>query len=208
MTTLREKLLGIINCQEGENIKKAYYKQSLIYHPDRTTGDEEKFKEINRAYTLLTNPDKFKEVEEEEEVIINEINTIKDFLRYNDIEYTKENAEVEYYRKIIKTIMEQFTYLLNFTWRKKHSRFRKLNQYILYDIIDLLDSTHQDIQKIITTNRYLIDLDRLETMVFIVHSSREKIYDTKIPIDNNKLVDMFNFILKALEERPLWDLLI
>ncbi len=208
MTTLREKLLGTLHCQEGDNIKKAYYQQALIYHPDRPTGDEEKFKAINRAYTLLTNPEKLEEAERQQEVITTEITTIKEFLQNNGIEYVREDADVEYYRKTMRTIMDQFTHLLDYPWRYIPSRFRYINQYILNDIIELLDSTHRDIQTIIATNKYLLDLDRLETMVFIVHNTREKLYDDKIPIDNNKLVDMFNFLLKALEERPLWELLI
>lgn len=42
-----------------EEIKKAYRKLALKYHPDRTNGDkaaEERFKEINEAYAVLTDP--------------------------------------------------------------------------------------------------------------------------------------------------------
>jgi DnaJ-class molecular chaperone len=36
-------------------IKKAYQRLAMIYHPDRKTGDEEKFKKINEAYNVLNN---------------------------------------------------------------------------------------------------------------------------------------------------------
>lgn len=35
-------------------IKKQYHKLALLYHPDKSTGNEAKFKEINEAYQYLT----------------------------------------------------------------------------------------------------------------------------------------------------------
>ncbi|KAF0271750.1 hypothetical protein FOG51_03131 [Hanseniaspora uvarum] len=37
-----------------EQIKKAYRKQALKYHPDRPTGDTEKFKELSKAFQILS----------------------------------------------------------------------------------------------------------------------------------------------------------
>ena len=45
----------------ADEIKKAYRKKAIQYHPDRNPGDkaaEEKFKEAAEAYEVLSNPDK------------------------------------------------------------------------------------------------------------------------------------------------------
>jgi DnaJ family protein C protein 7 len=49
------KILGVSkDCTEAE-IKKAYRKESLIHHPDKG-GDEEKFKLVAEAFSVLSDP--------------------------------------------------------------------------------------------------------------------------------------------------------
>lgn len=50
------KILGVSPKASPEELKKAYRKLATQYHPDKSTGDEEKFKEISEAYQALTNP--------------------------------------------------------------------------------------------------------------------------------------------------------
>ena len=50
--------LGINRNASQEEIKKAYKKMSMQHHPDRTGGDDSKFKEINEAYQNLSDPQK------------------------------------------------------------------------------------------------------------------------------------------------------
>ncbi len=55
------EVLGVPRTATEEEIKKAYRKLALQYHPDRNPGDkeaEEKFKEIAEAYAVLSDPEK------------------------------------------------------------------------------------------------------------------------------------------------------
>ena len=54
-------LLGVQKSASPDEIKKAYRKMAHQYHPDKTSGDkvaEVKFKEVNNAYEVLSDPQK------------------------------------------------------------------------------------------------------------------------------------------------------
>ena len=61
------KVLGVRNTATPDEIKKAYRTLAKKYHPDKTKGDktaEEKFKEINEANEVLSDPEKRKKYDQ------------------------------------------------------------------------------------------------------------------------------------------------
>jgi curved DNA-binding protein len=61
-------ILGVPQTATDDDIKKAYRKLAMQFHPDKNPGKEkwanEKFKEINEAYGVLGNPDKRKQYDQ------------------------------------------------------------------------------------------------------------------------------------------------
>ena len=55
------KILGVERKASADEIRKAYRKLALKYHPDRNPGDkaaEDRFKDLNEAYQVLSDTDK------------------------------------------------------------------------------------------------------------------------------------------------------
>ena len=52
------EVLGVAKGASADELKKAYRKAAVKYHPDKEGGDEEKFKEVNEAYDVLKDAQK------------------------------------------------------------------------------------------------------------------------------------------------------
>ena len=52
------EVLGISKNASEDEVKKAFRKLAVKYHPDKEGGSEEKFKEINEAYEVLKDKQK------------------------------------------------------------------------------------------------------------------------------------------------------
>lgn len=71
-------VLELNRTASDEEVRNAYKRLALKYHPDKPTGDEDKFKQVSQAYQILTDPFKRKmyDAQFDEE----KLNTINDFV--------------------------------------------------------------------------------------------------------------------------------
>lgn len=58
------KILGVEKSATHDEVKKAFRKLAHKYHPDKESGNEEKFKEINEAYQVVGNEEKRKQFDQ------------------------------------------------------------------------------------------------------------------------------------------------
>jgi curved DNA-binding protein len=79
------KILGVGRDATADDIKKAYRKLAMKYHPDKAKGDkkqaEEKFKQISEAYAVLSVPEKKKEYDEFGSQVFKDKFTQEDIIR-------------------------------------------------------------------------------------------------------------------------------
>lgn len=81
------ELLGVPRNASGEEIKKAFRKLAMQYHPDRNQGNkksEEKFKEISEAYAVLSDPDKRRQYDQFGDTRFSQQRTNDDYFRNYD----------------------------------------------------------------------------------------------------------------------------
>ena len=103
------EILSISSNSTNEEITKAYRNLAKIYHPDKKTGNTEKFQQINFAYNILINdttrlkyndmkiPTKTKLTNFLDEWFKKNTCNIKKFLNMNDVDLKNIISNIEFY---------------------------------------------------------------------------------------------------------------
>ncbi|MGX7589768.1 DnaJ C-terminal domain-containing protein [Candidatus Vidania fulgoroideorum] len=133
------KVLGLNENSSLQEVKKAYRRLAMKYHPDRNPGkkSEEKFKEIKEAYEKITNK--------------NNINTEE--FRYNDNENNGYNKD-EGFEDIFKSFFNEENYESDFIKEKTlkisisilqgHKGFKYRSQIKLWKICNICEGRKYD----------------------------------------------------------------
>lgn len=109
------KILGVSPDASEEEIKKAYRKLAHKYHPDKPGGDEQKFKEINEAYQVLSNKEKRAQYDKFGKVFDDNVN-VGDWANYTNFDFSNFDFKdfnwqnnFSDFSDIFETIFNQFS---------------------------------------------------------------------------------------------------
>lgn len=90
------EILGISQNATPEEIKKAYHKLAIKYHPDRNTDENatQKFQELSRAYSILSDPEKRRRYDMTGSIDETKIN-INPFMAMFNVFFTQSDSDYE-----------------------------------------------------------------------------------------------------------------
>lgn len=183
-----KKAIDILNLPEdytNTSLRKAYYKKSLLHHPDKNKNDasKEKFIEIHEAYTFLQN---YKKTEKEEII---------------DFDYIKKIIFILIEKNGVELVKRFFT-SLNKDKCLLYYDFLHNNQAILGISNELLSGLETIVrEKIKNNNIYLLNPslgDILKNNIFVLRLQDTTYY---IPLWHKELV-FENLIVKNIPELP------
>jgi len=157
-------LYSILEVEENStlnDIKKAYKKLALKYHPDKTNTDStSKFIEINNAYNILSDENKRKEYNNNILKKSNKNNHKNDNIIENMLDNLKSLIKDEYYQKILLIFGDK---IINILLESKDLSFNSLiYNHNFLDIDITVKYTLEEVinlkEKIITYNRKTRDI--------------------------------------------------
>ena len=185
-------ILGLKENSSSEEIKKAYRKLSLKFHPDKNNGDEffsERFKEIQQAYETLSNPifrDEFDKSWQQKFNTSNNINNnfypIIDYFR-TDNSYFEFDKTVTFYWQTFNTdkVMIKPFGSVDVSGSSKYKIKDIKNKVVKFELVAYNSFINKSVIKTITlTNKTYVDLEQN----IIKNIKTESQYKTEF--ENNK----------------------
>ena len=165
-------LLNVNKNASKAEIKKSYHKLARIYHPDRNSGDDSKFKEINKAYTILIDDEKKNEYESENNLkfFVDNLNQFHNFSKnFFENKNRINNLSIP---DILKTFMETSV-----------NKKKEKNKYTI--LVSFMDVYKNKIKKIKINNKHyfiplykrVYEIDYITFYINIKSNSKYNIID-------------------------------
>ncbi len=152
------EILGVSRDASLEEIKKAYRKLALQYHPDRVPPEkkkeaEEKFKEISEAYAVLSDPNKRRLYDTYGHAGIDSHYTTEDIFRGADFSWVfRDLGEFGFGESIFEDIFSDLGFDIFGTKRRKKRVLR--GEDIHSKLTIELEEVAKGVEKTLTFNRY------------------------------------------------------
>ncbi|MEO0143365.1 MAG: molecular chaperone DnaJ [candidate division WOR-3 bacterium] len=147
------EILGVSRNATQEEIKEAYRKLVLKYHPDKVPPEkkkeaEEKFKEISEAYEVLSDPEKRK---------LYDTYGTADFSDYTNYNFNVEDFFSRHYEDLRDVFGDFFSDIFEnfFGFKTTKKQYREKGKSILYRLELSLEEIARGVKKEIVYNRYV-----------------------------------------------------
>ncbi len=218
------KILKLNDSFDEKELKKAYYKQALKFHPDKTHGKEETFKKVGNAYEYLL---KVKNIEKDNNFNNNDyISIIKNLIK---LVFPNLQMNDEFLHSNLKNVIFKFKHtslkalkkfpredLINiYTFIHKNQDIFKLDSSLLERILDIIKKEitidniiilNPDIDDLLNDNVYCLNFENTELLIPLWHDevefdvSKNDIFIKNIPdLSDNIKIDKLNNVCINIE---------